>query len=67
MDRLRHFETFDHRQCAPVALRIPESTLSAQEIRDSDAWAHEMYDKYFISQPKLMREPRVCTDQDATG
>jgi hypothetical protein len=46
---------------------IPESTLSAQEIRDSDAWAHEMYDKYFISQPKLMREPRVCTDQDATG
>jgi len=48
------------------ALRIPESTLSAQEIRDSDAWAHEMYDKYFISQPRLLEEPRVCTAQDAS-
>ena len=48
------------------ALRVPESTLSAQEIRDSDAWAHEMYDKYFISQPRLLEEPRVCTAQDAS-
>ncbi len=48
-------------------LRIPESTFSAQEIRDSDAWAHEMYDKYFSSQPTLMKEPRVCSDQDETG
>jgi hypothetical protein len=43
-------------------LRIPESTLSAQEIRNSDAWAREMYDKYFSSQPRLIKEPSVCTD-----
>jgi hypothetical protein len=52
-----------------AALRMPESTdnrrLSAQEIRDSDAWAQETYDKYFSSQPRLMKEPRVCTAQDA--
>jgi hypothetical protein len=54
-----------------AALRMPESKdngrLSAQEIQDSDAWAQETYDKYFISQPRLMKEPRVCTAQDATG
>jgi hypothetical protein len=44
-----------------------ESTLSAEEIRDSDEWAHEMYDKYFSSQPRLVKEPTVCTDQDGTG
>ena len=51
------------------ALRIPESKdnwrLSAQEIQDSDAWAQEMYDKYFSGQPRLMKEPRVCTAEDA--
>jgi hypothetical protein len=53
-----------------AALRMPESKdhgrLSAQEVHDSDAWAHENYDKYFSSQPRLMKEPRVCTAQDAT-
>jgi hypothetical protein len=52
-----------------AALRMPESKdnwrLSAQEIQDSDAWAQETYDKYFSSQPRLMKEPRVCTAQDA--
>lgn len=51
------------------ALRSPESKddwkLSAQEIQESDAWAQETYDKYFSSQPRLMKEPRVCTAQDA--
>ena len=51
-----------------AALRTPESKdnlrLSAQEIQDSNAWAQETYDKYFSSQPKLLKEPRVCTAQD---
>jgi hypothetical protein len=53
-----------------AALRMPESKdnwgLSAQEIQDNDAWAQETYDKYFISQPRLLKEPRVCTAQDAS-
>lgn len=49
------------------ALRIPESTLSAQEIRDTHAWAREMYDTYFSSQPQFILEPRVCTAEDGTG
>jgi hypothetical protein len=52
-----------------VALRQPELKdnwrLSASEIQDSNAWAQEMYDKYFNSQPKLLQEPGVCTAQDA--
>ena len=51
-------------------LRMPQSRqnwrLPAQEIQDSDAWAQETYDKYFISQPKLLKEPRVCTAQDGS-
>jgi hypothetical protein len=51
-----------------AALRMPESKdnwkLSAQEIQDSDAWAQETYDKYFVSQPRLLKEPKVCTAQD---
>lgn len=51
-----------------AALRMPESKgnwqLSAQEIQDSDAWAQETYDKYFISQPRLLKEPWVCSAQD---
>jgi hypothetical protein len=39
-------------------------TLSAQEMQDSDAWAQTMYDKYFISQPRLLKEPQVCTGED---
>jgi hypothetical protein len=54
-----------------AALRMPESKdngrLSAQEIKDSDAWVQETYDKYFSSKPRLMKDPRVCTAQDATG
>jgi hypothetical protein len=54
-----------------AALRMTESKdnwkLSAQEIQDSDAWAQETYDKYFSSQPRLIKEPRVCTAQDATS
>jgi hypothetical protein len=38
--------------------------LSAQEMQDGDAWAQETYDKYFISQPKLLKQPRVCTAED---
>jgi hypothetical protein len=53
-------------QWLPLSLNS-ESTLSAEDIRDSDAWAHEMYDKYFSSQPRLIKEPTVCTDQDGTG
>jgi len=53
-----------------AALRMPESKdnskLSAQEIQDGDTWAQETYDKYFISQPKLLKEPRVCTAEDAS-
>jgi hypothetical protein len=53
-----------------AALRMPESKdnlkLSAQEIQDSDTWAQETYDKYFISQPKLLKEPRVCTAEDTS-
>jgi hypothetical protein len=53
-----------------AALHMPESKdnsrLSAQEIQDSDAWVQETYDKYFISQPKLLKEPRVCTAQNAS-
>jgi hypothetical protein len=53
-----------------AALRMPESKdnsgLSAQEIQDGDTWAQETYDKYFISQPKLLKEPKVCTAQDAS-
>jgi hypothetical protein len=52
-----------------AALRMPESKdngkLSAQEIHDSDAWVQETYDKYFSSQPRLTKEPMVCTAQDA--
>jgi hypothetical protein len=51
-------------------LRMPESKenwrLSPQEIQDSDAWAQEIYDKYFVSQPRLLKEPRVCTAQDGS-
>lgn len=53
-----------------AVLRMLESNnnskLSAQEMQDSDAWAQETYDKYFISQPRLLEEPRVCTAQDAS-
>jgi hypothetical protein len=53
-----------------AALHMPESKdnrrISAQEIQDSDAWAQETYDKYFSSQPRLLKEPRVCTAQDAS-
>jgi hypothetical protein len=38
--------------------------LSAKEMRKSDAWAQETYDNYFISQPRLLKEPRVCTAED---
>ncbi len=48
-------------------LRLPESTLSAEERRESDAWAQDMYERYFSSQPSLLKEPRVCTDENATG
>jgi len=51
-----------------ATLRMPESKdnskLTAQEMQDSDAWAQETYDKYFISQPKLLKQPRVCTAED---
>ena len=39
--------------------------LSVQEMQESDVWAQETYDKYFISQPRLLKEPRVCTANDA--
>lgn len=39
--------------------------LSVQEMQESDLWAQETYDKYFISQPRLLKEPRVCTANDA--
>jgi hypothetical protein len=45
--------------------RLATASLSAQEMRDADAWAQQTYDKYFISQPKLLKEPQVCTAQDA--
>jgi hypothetical protein len=52
-----------------AVLRMPESKdnwkLSAQEMQDGDAWAQETYDKYFISQPKLLKQPRLCTAEDA--
>jgi hypothetical protein len=44
--------------------RLATLNLSAQQKQDSDAWAHETYNKYFVSQPKLLKEPRVCTTQD---
>jgi hypothetical protein len=49
-------------------LRMTESNgnskLSPQEMQDSDAWAQTAYDKYFVSQPILLKEPRVCTADD---
>jgi hypothetical protein len=49
-------------------LRMPESKenwkLSAQEMLDGDAWAQETYDKYFVSQPRLTKKPKVCTSED---
>jgi hypothetical protein len=52
---------------AVLHMPAPKDTwrLSAQEMQDSDAWAQATYDKYFISQPKLLKEPRVCTTEDA--
>ena len=51
-----------------AVLHMPESkanwTLSAQEMQEGDAWAQEAYEKYFVSQPKLLKEPQVCTDHD---
>jgi hypothetical protein len=52
-----------------AALCMPESknnwALSEQQLHDSDAWAQTMYEKYFNSQPRLMKEPTVCTGEDA--
>jgi hypothetical protein len=49
-------------------LRMRESkdnwTLSAQEMHEGDAWAQQTYDEFFISQPKLLKEPNVCSDHD---
>jgi hypothetical protein len=49
-------------------LRMTESNgnskLSAQEMQGSDVWAQETYDKYFVSQPRLLNEPKVCTAED---
>jgi hypothetical protein len=39
-------------------------TLSAQEMHEGDAWAQQTYDEFFISQPKLLKEPNVCSDHD---
>jgi hypothetical protein len=51
-----------------TVLRMPESNdtsrLSTQEMQESDAWAQTMYDKYFVSQTKLLKEPQVCTGED---
>jgi hypothetical protein len=51
-----------------AVLRMAESKdnwrLSAQEMQDGDAWAQETYDKYFVSQPRVLKEPRVCTAED---
>ena len=40
------------------------SNLSAKEMQESEAWAHERYDKCFVSQLRLLEEPKVCTAQD---
>jgi len=49
-------------------LRMTESNgnsrLSAQEMQEGDAWAQDTYEKYFISQPRLLEEPRICTAED---
>lgn len=31
-----------------------------------DAWAQETYEKYFSSQPKLTKEPQMCSTEGAT-
>lgn len=53
-----------------AVLRMPESTdnwnLSAQAMQDADAWAQETYEKYFISRPRLLKEPKVCNAEDGS-
>ena len=59
-----------HPQDTDPWLRVPESKdnwrLSTKEMQDGDTWAHQMYDKYFVSQPKLLKEPKVCTAADGS-
>jgi hypothetical protein len=51
-----------------VALENSYSSRQYPEAITSvgDAWAQEMYEKYFSSQPKLTEEPYPCNLEDST-